>query len=187
MQSYLKTHLFLQLPYGFLSILHTLMQLFLVILTQFISIEKAKEVRVNFTLMTLVIHFTLIFAWHYKILYNMAINNASLIIVEGGQLLDATIAASLAISLSRSGVTQMHKVLRPKVGVMATKAIVIKAMVMVMFGVMGQPAVGPKLCMPISSRGIQCISLKGINQGHMVIISIGQMRLSQEVSLGTAP
>ena len=37
------------------------------------------------------------FAWHYLTLYHMAINKASLIMVEGDQLLDATIVTSMAI------------------------------------------------------------------------------------------
>ena len=55
----------------------------------------------------------------------MAINKASLIMGEGNQLLDATILASLAILLSSAGVTHMHKMLGPKVRVMATKAMAI--------------------------------------------------------------
>ena len=110
----------------------------------------------------------------------MAINEASLIVVEGNQLLDATIVASLAILLSSAGVTHMHKMPGPKVRVMVTKAMAIRAMVMVMVMVMGRPVVEPMPWMPMSSRGIQLVSLKGINQDHLVIMSIGLMRLSQK-------
>ena len=110
----------------------------------------------------------------------MAINKASLIIAEGNQLLDATIVASQAISLSNARVTQILKMLGPKVSVMATKATAIKAIVVAMAGVMGRSIVRLMLWMPMSSRGIWFISLKGINQGYQVIISIGLTRLSQK-------
>ena len=72
----------------------------------------------------------------------MAINKASLIMVEGDQLLDATIVASLAIFLSSAGVTYMHKMLGPKVRVVVTKAMAIRAMVVVvMVMVVGRPMV----------------------------------------------
>ena len=38
--------------------------------------------------------------------------------------------------------------------------------------------VGPMPWMPMNSRGIQLICLKGINQGYLVIMSIGLTRLS---------
>ena len=110
----------------------------------------------------------------------MAINEASLIMVEGDQLLDATIVASLAILLSSSGVTHMHKMLGPEVRVVVTKAMAIRAMVVVMVMVMGRPMVEPMPWMPMSSRGIRLVSLKGINQDHLVIMSIGLTRLSQK-------
>ena len=47
-------------------------------------------------------------AWRYLTLCHIAINEASLIVVEGNQLLDATIIASLAILLNKAGVTHMH-------------------------------------------------------------------------------
>ena len=100
--------------------------------------------------------------------------------VKGNQLLDATIVASLAILLSSAGVTQIHKIPGPKVRVMATKAMAIRAMVMVMVVVMGRPMVEPMLWMPMSSRGIRLVSFKGINQDHLVIMSIGLIRLSQK-------
>ena len=101
----------------------------------------------------------------------MAINEANLIMVEGNQLLDATTVASLAILLGSSGVTHIHKMLGPKVRVMATKTIAIGAVVMVMVVVMGRSVVKP---MPwMSSRGIRLVSLKGINQDHLVIMSTG--------------
>ena len=55
---------------------------------------------------------------------------------------------------------------------MATKAMVIRAMVLVMVMVVGRPMVKPMPWMPMSRRGIQLVSLKGINQDHLVIISI---------------
>ena len=51
------------------------------------------------------------FTWHYSTLYHVAVNEASLIVVEGDQLLDATIVASLAILLSSARATHMHKML----------------------------------------------------------------------------
>ena len=83
----------------------------------------------------------------------MAINEACLILVEGDQLLDATIVASLAILLS-AGVTHMHKMPGPKVRVFITKAMAIRVMVMVVVIVMGRPMVDPMLWMPMISRGI---------------------------------
>ena len=83
------------------------------------------------------------FVWHYLTLYHMDINKASLIMVEGDQLLDATIVASLAILLSSAGVTHMHKMPGPKVRVMATKAMAIRAMVLVMVVVIGRLMVEP--------------------------------------------
>ena len=73
----------------------------------------------------------------------MAINEASLIVVKGDQLPDATTVESLAILLSSAKVTQMYKIPGPKVGVMATKAVAIRAVVMVTVLVMGRPMVGP--------------------------------------------
>ena len=73
----------------------------------------------------------------------MAINEASLIVVEGDQLLDATIVASLAILLSSAGVTHMHKMPGPEVRVVATKAVAIRAMVVVMVMVVGRPWLSP--------------------------------------------
>ena len=60
----------------------------------------------------------------------MAINESSLIMVEGDQLLDATIVASLVILLNSAGVTHMHKILGPEVRVVVTKAVAIRAMAM---------------------------------------------------------
>ena len=84
------------------------------------------------------------FAWHYSILYYMAINDASLIVVKGHQLLDAIFVASLAILLSSAGVTHTHKMLGPEVRVIITKAMAIRAMVMVMAMFMGRPVLEPK-------------------------------------------
>ena len=108
----------------------------------------------------------------------MAINEVSLIVVKGNQLLDATIVASLAILLNSAGVTHLYKMLGPEVRVMASKAIAIRAIVVVMVVVVGWPVVQPMPWMPKSNKGIQLISLKGINQDHLVIISIGLTRLS---------
>ena len=55
----------------------------------------------------------------YLTLYHIAINEASVIMFEGNQLLDATIVAIQSILLS-ARVTHMHKILRPKVKVVAT-------------------------------------------------------------------
>ena len=52
--SYLRTHLFLQLPFGLLSELPTLMLLSLAILTQIGVMAKAKVAKSNFILMNLV-------------------------------------------------------------------------------------------------------------------------------------
>ena len=59
----------------------------------------------------------------------MAINEASLIVVKGEQLLDATIVASLAILLSSAGVTHTHELPGPEVRVVVTKAMSIRAVV----------------------------------------------------------
>ena len=59
------------------------------------------------------------------------------------QLLDNTTVASLATLLSSVVVTQMHRMPRPKVRVMGTKAMSIMSMVMAMVMVMGMPVVGP--------------------------------------------
>ena len=112
---------------------------------------------------------------------HVAINKASLIVVEGNQLLDATIVASLAILLSIAGVTHMHKMLGPEVRFVVTKAVAIRAMVVVMFMVVGRPVVEPMPWMPMNSRVIRDLSPSmGINQNHLVIMSIGLTRLSQK-------
>ena len=54
MPSYLRTHLLLQLPFGLLSELLTLMLLSLAVLTQIKDMAEAKVTKVNFILMTLV-------------------------------------------------------------------------------------------------------------------------------------
>ena len=48
----------------------------------------------------------------------------------------------------------MHKMLRPKVRVMATKAMAIRSLVIVMVIVVGRPIVRPMLWMAMISRGI---------------------------------
>ena len=105
MPSYLRNHLLFQLPFSLLSVLPTLMLLFLDILKQIRVIAEAKVAKVNFTSMTLVALLTLMFAWHFPILSHMPINEASLVVVEGNQLLDITTVASLAILLSSAMVT----------------------------------------------------------------------------------
>ena len=72
----------------------------------------------------------------------------------------------------------MHIILGPKVRVVVTKAMAIRAVVVVMVMVMGRPMVKPMLWMPMSSRGIRLVPLKLINQDHLVIKSIGLMRFS---------
>ena len=83
----------------------------------------------------------------------MAMNEASLIIVEGDPLLDATIMASLAISPSSARANHMHKLPGPKVRAVVTKAMS-KAMVVVMVIVVGRLVVEPMPWMPMSSTGI---------------------------------
>ena len=73
----------------------------------------------------------------------MAINKASLIVVKGNQLLDATIVASLAILLSSAGATHMHKMLGSEVRIVAIKAVAIRAVLMLMVIVVGRPMVEP--------------------------------------------
>ena len=83
--------------------------------------------------------------------------------VEGSQLLDATIVASLAISLSSARVTHIYKMLGPEVRVVVTKAMAIRLMVVVMVMVMGRPMVKPMLWIPMNNRGMRLVSLKGSN------------------------
>ena len=77
----------------------------------------------------------------------------------------------------------MHKMPGPKLRIVVTKAMAIKAVVVVMVVVMGRPIVEPMPWMPISSRGIQLVSLKEINQDYLVIMSIGLRRLSQKTEV----
>ena len=63
---------------------------------------------------------------------------------------------------------------------MVTKAVAIRAVVMALVVVVGRLIVEPMPWMPMSSRSIRLVSLKGINQEHLVIISIGLMRLNQK-------
>ena len=62
----------------------------------------------------------------------------SLIVVEGDQLIDATIVACLATLLSSAGVTHMHTMPGPKVRVVATKTMTIRVVVVVMVMVLGR-------------------------------------------------
>ena len=75
----------------------TLMLLSLTILRPIRVMAKAKVPRVNFTPMTLAAPLTLRSAWHYQNLCHMAIDKASLSMVEGNQLPDATFVASMDI------------------------------------------------------------------------------------------
>ena len=74
----------------------------------------------------------------------------------------------------------MPKMLGPNIRFMAIKAVAIKTMVIAMVGFIGRPMVGPMLWMPVSRRGIQLIFLRGVNQVHMVIMSIWQISYSQK-------
>ena len=132
MLSYLRTHLFLQLPFRLLNMLPTLMLLSLAILTQSRALAKAKVAKVDFILITMVVLLTPMFMWHYSTLCHVAINEASLVMFEGDRLPDATTVASLAILLTSAGVTQMHRIPGPKVKVVAANAVAIRAMVVVM-------------------------------------------------------
>ena len=75
----------------------------------------------------------------------------------------------------------MTTMLGPKVRIVAIKAMAIKGVVVAMVGVEVRAVVGPIPWMGMSSRPLLLISLKGINQGQLVIISIGLMRPSQKV------
>ena len=57
----------------------------------------------------------------------------------------------------------MNKMPAPKGRIMATKAMDIRLVAIVMVIVMGRPIVRPIPWMHMSSQGIQLISLKGIN------------------------
>ena len=72
----------------------------------------------------------------------------------------------------------MPKTKGPKVKVVAIRAMATKAMVVAMVGVISRPVVGPIQRMLISIRGFQLIFLREINQGYLVIMSIGLIRLS---------
>ena len=76
----------------------------------------------------------------------------------------------------------MHKMLGPEVRVTFAKAMATRAMVMVMviFVVVGRPMVESMPWMSMSSRGIQLVSLKWINRDHLVIMSIGLLRLGKK-------
>ena len=74
--------------------------------------------------------------------------------LEGNQLLDATIVTNLAILLSSAGATHMHKMPGPEVRAVVTKAVAIRPVVMVMVVVVGRLVVKPMLWMPMSNRGI---------------------------------
>ena len=67
----------------------------------------------------------------------MTIDKASLIVIKGDQLPNASTVVSLTILLSSAGVTQMPKMLGSNVRAMATKAIAIRAVVIVMVEVFG--------------------------------------------------
>ena len=65
MPSYLRPHLLLEVPFGLLSMIPTLILLLLAILTPITAMAKAKVARVNLTPITLAAPLTLIFVWHY--------------------------------------------------------------------------------------------------------------------------
>ena len=71
----------------------------------------------------------------------------------------------------------MYKMLGPEVRVMVTNSVAIRAMVIFMVVVMDRPMPW----MPMSSKVRRHVSLKGINQDHLVIILIGLMNLSQKI------
>ena len=77
----------------------------------------------------------------------------------------------------------MYKMLGPEVRVMVAEAVAIRSMVIVLVVVMGRPMVKPMPWMPMSSRGIQLVSLKRMNQDHLGIMSIGLTRLSQKTEI----
>ena len=89
------------------------------------------------------------FAWHYLTIYHVAINMASLIMVKGSLLLDATIVASLAIFLGNARVSYMHKMPGPEVRAMVTKTMAIRAVVMVMVMAVGRLVVEPMPWIPM--------------------------------------
>ena len=63
---------------------------------------------------------------------------------------------------------------------MANKAVAIKAVVVAMLGVIGRTMLGPMPWMPMSSRCILHINLKGINQDHLVSMYIWLIGLCQK-------
>ena len=67
----------------------------------------------------------------------------------------------------------MPKMLGPRVKVVATKAMAIKAVVEVMVMVMGRPMVGPMPWMPVSSRGIYLISLRESTKAIWLLCPLG--------------
>ena len=69
----------------------------------------------------------------------------------------------------------------PKLRVVVTKAVAIRAVVVILVMVVGRLIVEPIPWMPMSNKGIQLFSLKGINQDYLVIMSIGLTRLSQKI------
>ena len=80
----------------------------------------------------------------------VAINEASLIVVEANQLLDVTIVGSLAIPQSSARVNSMPIIPEPNIRVVAKKAVAINAIVVAVIGVVDRPMVG--LC-----HGCPCI------------------------------
>ena len=74
----------------------------------------------------------------------------------------------------------MHEMLEPEVRVIVTKAMAIRAMVVVMAMVMGRPMVRSIPWIHMSSRGICLVYPKGINLRHLVTMSIGLIRLGQK-------
>ena len=107
----------------------------------------------------------------------MVINQANLFVVKGNQLTDATIMVSLIILLTSTRGSQIPRISGQEVRVVASNSMDIKAMIVAIVRVVGRLMARTMLWMPIISRGIQLISLIGINQAHLVIMSICLMRL----------
>ena len=106
-----------------------------------------------------------------------------MILLEANQVLNTIAFVSLAISLNSARATQIRKMSGPKVRVVVTKPMPIRAEVVAIVGFVGRPMVGLMPWMLVSRRGFLLITPRGINQVYLVIISIGLMRLSQKTEL----
>ena len=87
-----------------------------------------------------------------------------MILLEANQVPNIIDFVSLAISLNSAGATQICKMPGPKVRVVATKPMPIRAEVVAIVGFVGRPMVGPMPWMLVSRRGFLLIALRGINQ-----------------------